>query len=115
MSCTIEASTVGYRRHRRANESVCEACQMAARVFWRAHPSKTRYRRLRVANRNPQQTPLRILDAVEALQPVTVVELAALVDARVNTIRRAMYRLINDGDLVKTGAALSLPERTETQ
>jgi uncharacterized protein YcsI (UPF0317 family) len=115
MTCTVEASTNGYRRHRRANESVCKACQVAARSYWRARPSKARYHYLRVANRNPGRTPRRILDVVETFQPVTVVELGALVDARVDTIRRAMYRLIADGDLVKTGAALSLPERMETR
>ncbi len=110
MSCRPTAGTkAGYQRHLRAGEPVCDACRSEARIYWRTHPSQPS--RLRVGGHNPGGAPLLILDIVEANQPVGALELSALVDASVGTIRRAMYRLIDAGQLQKTGAVLTLPEQ----
>ena len=110
MSCSpLPASKAGYQRHLRAGETVCEACRREARIYWRTHPSQPR--RVRVDGHNPGGAPLLILDIIEANQPITPTELAAFVDKSLSTIRRAMYRLIDASEIVKTGASLTLPDQ----
>lgn len=113
MTCrrAAAASTAGYKRHMRADEPICDICQTAARAYWRAHSTSTRYVTVRVDGHNRGGAPLLILDIIEANQPITTQELAAFVDKSLSTIRRAMYRLIDASEIVKTGASLTLPEQ----
>ncbi len=112
MTCLpTPSSTKGYRRHRRAGEPACEVCQTAARAYWRTHPTRTPRGTVRVDGHNRGGAPLLILDIIEANQPITTQELAAFIDKSLGTIRRAMYRLIDASEIVKTGASLTLPEQ----
>lgn len=111
MSCSpATASTAGYHRHMRADEPCCDACRTEAQAYWRTynrHPKPL----TRIDGHNPGGVPLLILDIIEANQPITAQELAAFVDKSLSTIRRAMYRLIDAEEIVKTGASLTLPEQ----
>ena len=112
MSCSpTQGSKAGYLRHWRAGEPSCETCLIQARIYRKRHPWTAGLSPRRVEGHNPGGAPLLILDVVEANQPVTAQELAAFVDKTPSTIRRAMYRLIDTSELVKTGASLTLPEQ----
>ncbi len=112
MTCLPASSTTGYRRHKRAGEPACDVCQAAARAYWRTAKRTNRSQlSVRVDGHNRGGAPLLILDIIEANQPISTQELAAFVDKSLSTIRRAMYRLIDASEIVKTGASLTLPEQ----
>ena len=80
----------GYDRHRQSGEPPCPDCQDANRrhnaAYWRRHHPK------------PHTLVDHIVDVVDAHDPVALTELAALIpDAKPETLRRTVYRLIGQG------------------